>query len=431
MAHTMTTLPIRVYDINGQVQLLGNPLGEGGEGAVYALAGNRQIAVKLYRDERIRALPELSAKIRAQAACPELVKDTRLAWPQFPVYDQRGDFIGYAMRRANGTPLSRLAHSELGPRHFPDCDRLFIVQVLLSLCTTIGCLHDRGVVLGDLNLENVLVTPAGDVVLIDTDSVQFRAGSRVFRCRVGKPELTAPEFHGQRFETIDRSVEGDAFALAVLMFQCLMLGRHPYDNIGGGTPVENIRGGNFPYGTGGARPGTGGAIPAGPWYVIWSHLTYRMKAAFIATFREGACQPDQRTGVAEWKEILKDYRRCLAKGYHSRELRPAEAKSADQRGLPNRHLIPAAQFQAQGREHEHDLRGPRAAFELADLASGSAQRPEARLDAPAILDGLKRTVRAAKLLRLQFNASCCQLRAQGRVVIAAVVSRLRLRSRTR
>lgn len=331
MGNTMTKLLTPVYDCYREVQLLGDLLGEGGEGAVYALAGNQQIAVKLYHDERVRALPDLHDKISAQAACPELVRNVRLAWPQFPVYDQNSKFIGYAMRRANGKPLSRLAHPVLGPKHFPDCDRLFIVRVLLSLCTTVGSLHARGVVLGDINLDNVLVTPAGDVVLIDTDSVQFRAGSRVFRCRVGKPELTAPEFHGQRFETIDRSVEGDAFALAVLMFQCLMLGRHPYDNIGGGTPVENIRGGNFPYGTGGARPGTSGAIPAGPWYVVWSHLTYRMKAAFIATFRKGARRPDQRTGVAEWQEILKDYRRCLKNGYHSRELRPDEAKSADQK----------------------------------------------------------------------------------------------------
>ena len=60
--------------------------------------------------------------------------------------------------------------------------------------------------------------------LIDCDSMQVRAGGKVFHCTVAKGEYLAPELQGKDLATTDRTPESDNFALAVLLFLMLMEG---------------------------------------------------------------------------------------------------------------------------------------------------------------------------------------------------------------
>ena len=119
--------------------------------------------------------------------------------------------------------------------------------------------------------------------------------------------MIAPEHHGANLKVVDRTPESDLFSLAILMFKCLMLGRHPYDSVGGGDVQENLRRGHFPYGTGGAAPGFQGAIPNGPWYLIWSHLSFDLKTLLIRTFTDGAttlpCARDRANGSSRSRNI--------------------------------------------------------------------------------------------------------------------------------
>jgi DNA-binding helix-hairpin-helix protein with protein kinase domain len=104
-------------------------------------------------------------------------------------------------------------------------------QVARNLCAALHALHVKGYVMGDVNQKKILVTTQGFVTLVDTDSFQVRAGATVYRCPVGVPEYTPHELHGRKFDQIDRAPVHDRFGLAVLLFQLLVDGYHPFSAV--------------------------------------------------------------------------------------------------------------------------------------------------------------------------------------------------------
>src|SRR5262249_43516736 len=141
-----------------------------------------------------------------------------------------------------------------------------------NLAAAVRGVHEAGLVIGDLNESNVLVTSQALVTLVDVDSFQVRTADQVFPCRVGKPEYTPPELIGPFYADLDRLPEHDACALAVLMFQLLMQGVHPFAGVyvdADEPPAipQRIADGNWAYGwerSGPVQP----APHAPPWTVL-------------------------------------------------------------------------------------------------------------------------------------------------------------------
>lgn len=336
----------------GESIALASPVGTGGEGAVYIapMPDGRKVAVKVFSERKLESASDrdfLSRKIETmvrmgRANDRALIRHPMLAWPQLSVYDADGQWVGYAMKPAKGKPLSYLAHPMLYRNHFPEMDREKVAQMLVALLNAAQVLHNQGVFIGDVNLNNVLWDGEDVPCWIDVDSFQVDApnGER-FPCPVGRPEMTPREHLDGDYAKIVRTPESEFFSLAILVFQCLMLGRHPYEHIGGGGPVENLRGGHFPYKAGGAVPGTRGGVPKGPWHKIWSHYTYNLKRAFVDAFVDGARDPSKRPSVERWGKELEEYVRILnlpdsapradgeAEWRHSRDMIPAEEKPKD------------------------------------------------------------------------------------------------------
>jgi DNA-binding helix-hairpin-helix protein with protein kinase domain len=111
-----------------------------------------------------------------------------------------------------------------------------------------------------VNHGNVLVGPTGVVRLIDCDSLQIRDRDRMFRCRVGVPTHTPPELQGVSLGSIDRTPNHDGFGLAVLIYQLLLMGRHPFagrhEAAGEMTEERAIREHRYVFGPDAARLGT-------------------------------------------------------------------------------------------------------------------------------------------------------------------------------
>lgn len=321
-----------VYDINGQAQAIGELLGSGGEGSVFSLLNKPNLAVKRYHGdvlEKHRA--RLEAKVEAQIAMYSAVKHLPLAWPRLSIYDSKGQWVGYAMSRASGSPMRYLAHPALQKKHFPAVGRRQIANWLIRLLSVIFELHQQNVILGDINLNNILLEPNSSegLWLIDCDSMQVTTKDGThYPCLVGTAEFTAPEHQNQNFEKTLRTSQSDLYSLAILMFQCFMLGRHPFDQIDGALPAENMRRGHFPYGKNGIRPGSSGGIPVGPWYLMWSWLSYGLKDCFCRTFREGSHDPAQRPDIHQWLNWLEKYRFAIGKPEYGLvdTLRPAHEK---------------------------------------------------------------------------------------------------------
>ena len=314
-----------------RVQLTPQPFAQGGEACVYEIPAFQNAVVKLYHPEILAKRGDaLRQKIDAMSTDPKLlplIQNPQLAWPRFSVRNEQGQWLGYAMRRVQGQPLIKMAHAMAYREHWPALGRVAVVNYLLSLFSTLQQLQQAGVMLGDYNPSNFLCdTSSYQVTCIDCDSWQVRAQGQLFACPVSVADMLPPELLDKNLAQVHRTERTEAFAIAILLFKTLMLGRHPYDVVGGDGPVQNIRRGYFPYGLG------GGGIPKGPWFNIWSHLPFSLKEQFVATFKQGAHQPQHRTTLAQWLELLALYRKELGKGWHDAALRPLQPKSRDYRG---------------------------------------------------------------------------------------------------
>ena len=298
----------KVRDTHGRRYTLGKSLGSGGQAEVFSVEGKKDLAAKIYRSapgpiERTK----LEWMIGHPPATPGL-PGVLIAWPQDLLLDDHGRLIGILLPRVeHGVPLITAFNPRLRAQKLPHYQRAQLMLVAQRLATLVETVHHSGYIIGDLNESNVLISSKGEVVLIDTDSFQVRAlrdGKVItYRSPVGKPDYTAPEIQGVSFHTVDRSYEHDRFALAVLIFQLLMDGRHPYagrwlGNDDAPTLEKSIRQGYFPY----SRPSA--VMQPPPQAPSLASLEPGLAALFERAFGATATSFLNRPSGEEWAVLL-------------------------------------------------------------------------------------------------------------------------------
>lgn len=216
-----------LFDAEGAPLELHARVGEGGEATVRHVAGRDGVLAKVYKDAD--DLDEHARKVVALVAMASPGLEKVAAWPRQLVVDGSGQAVGFLMEHLKGwTPLFTVYQTRSRLRQMPQGDWGFLVRVGRNLATAVAAVHKSGLVIGDLNESNVLVSGQAMVKLIDVDSFQVEVDGRVMGCPVGKAEYLAPELQGRDLELMHRNQRHDLFALAVLLFQTLMLGRHPH-----------------------------------------------------------------------------------------------------------------------------------------------------------------------------------------------------------
>lgn len=215
---------------------VGERIGKGGEGEVFALNDFSDQVVKIY-NAGLRASRE--EKVRAMVREGLAAKTDLVAYPGEIVSDRRGNFIGFLMQLVSGyRPIHELYSPKSRQRYFPKADYRFVIRAALNVARSVGKVHQTGCVIGDLNHSGVLVSQDATVALIDADSFQFRLGIKTFPCVVGVPDFTPPELHGVNLSTVERTLSHDNFGLAVAIFHLLFMGRHPYAGLYKGPDIS-------------------------------------------------------------------------------------------------------------------------------------------------------------------------------------------------
>jgi DNA-binding helix-hairpin-helix protein with protein kinase domain len=217
----------QVFDASGNRIAIGKQLGRGGEGAVFDIEGQPNYVAKLYH---AALTPQKSRKIitMAKRVSPAIAKIA--TWPTATLHTtSKNDVVGLVMPKlGRAQEIHELFNPGSRKKKFPKANWHFLVRTARNCASAFATLHEAGIVIGDVNQNNVFVSDAAIVTLVDCDSFQIHDGKQPFRCVVGVPEFTPPELHGQKFTEIDRSANHDSFGLAILIFQLLFMGYHPY-----------------------------------------------------------------------------------------------------------------------------------------------------------------------------------------------------------
>ena len=219
--------PPRLIDANGRPFPLGARIGGGGEGAVFLVPSDAGLVAKVYLQPPTSQTAE-KLMVMTQAANPALLKVA--AWPTSLLYEARTRLVaGFAMPRlTNCQPIQHLYNPIQRLKSFPKAGWRFQVHAAANLAAAFDEVHKTGCLVGDVNQSNVQVSTQALVTLIDCDSFQVKAGNKNYLCEVGVPHYTPPELQGKSFAGAARTENHDRFGLAVLLFQMLYVGKHPY-----------------------------------------------------------------------------------------------------------------------------------------------------------------------------------------------------------
>lgn len=285
-------------------------VGHGGEACIYAVPSDEHLVAKIYH----KPTTSYAQKLQAMLANPPVNPTASLghisiAWPQelLEAVDGSGQVVGFVMPRIRGMrPIMDFYNPGVRRQHCPLFNYQYLLRTARNLAAAVAALHASRYCIGDVNESNILVSDTALVTLVDTDSFQVPEPSQniVYRCAVGKAEYTPPELQNKVFAEYDRDSHHDLFGLAVLIFQLLMEGTHPFSGIfqGGVEPPPyeaRILAGHFTYSQKKQVP----YLPT-PISPSWDFLHPQLQDLFVRCFEDGHSNPKLRPNAQTWLSAL-------------------------------------------------------------------------------------------------------------------------------
>ena len=281
---------------------MGSSLARGGEGAISRLEERDDLCVKLYRKPPGAQQWQKLKLLRNQT--PGLAKVAALPMSLAYADVERTTLVGVFFPFVHGRAIFELYGARARLEHFPRADFRFLIKVAHNLAGAFEQLHQAGLIIGDVNEQNIRVLPDASVCLIDCDSFQIADPHHVYPSNVGTPLWTPPELQGKDLTGIERTANHDCFGLAQLIFLLLFVGRHPFAGVPRtGSPLapeEAIRTYAFAF----APECLGGPLQPPPGCPPLATLPPELQHGFFRAFREGSAQPGARPMAAEWKTYL-------------------------------------------------------------------------------------------------------------------------------
>ena len=181
--------------------VLTRKIGAGGEGSVFETNVGRDSAyvAKIYRRDKLTEIK--CAKTELMIA--KGIECQGICFPVALIKNEKEESVGFLMPRAKGYELGKSVFlPKLLQARFPQWTRKDTIQLCLTILHKIKYLNDRGIILGDINGQNILVASPTEVYFVDCDSYQI--GN--YPCPAGTAHFTPPEAQGRSYETFLRTL---------------------------------------------------------------------------------------------------------------------------------------------------------------------------------------------------------------------------------
>lgn len=338
-------------DDKGHAIQLTEQIGRGGEGTVYAVAGQSQTVAKIWHNDIDQAAAASKLKVMSRhqpRTAPQ--NEYRIIWPGSLLYTLDGQPAGFLMPRLEPDRWETVL-KYYTPQTTKDLAARYNVSITLelrnrmarNLCQAVAAIHEAGYIIGDINEQNIMATPEGHIAVIDCDAFQVRVpNGHVFKAEKVRPEFQAPELHGRKPSEIVRDTNHDAFSLGILLFKLLCQGWHPYD----GTVIDENKHPGYNGQTTRIRDGV--FYPDKPdivrvreeWLQSWDNLNAPTQTRFIRTFTT-----KERVKPADWEVALSQSQRDKAGrqtiGPESVR-KPAPSKPQPKQPTPQQYVVATA-----------------------------------------------------------------------------------------
>jgi hypothetical protein len=219
--------------LRGRYELIG-VIGKGGMGTVFEAVdrfrvdlaqASHRIAIKVMNTV-ITDRPELFDELRSEFQHLQSLSHPNIV--RVHEFDRDGETAFFTMELLNGTPLSRL----FGARKNAPIGRPYALALIRDIGAAVAHAHSRNVVHGDLNPQNIFVTQAGEVRVLDFGAAhKLKRGPWVSDFEAEQQVSAATPAFGscQVLEGETADVRDDVFAFACVIYM-LLTGRHPFQS---------------------------------------------------------------------------------------------------------------------------------------------------------------------------------------------------------
>jgi serine/threonine protein kinase len=240
-------------------------LGRGATANVYRIHfdGN-DFAAKIYHQGRLFNKNKIRAMLENPPIDCEVISHgqeyPRFAWPLFIVSDRANNEVGFLMPLVDTHESFTLDHYyDLGLfRKLNSHDEAALsykIEIAKNLSRLVADLHSHGHFFIDCKPQNIRVFKRNHVVtLIDCDGFSIKGKNKRFPAELLSTDYIAPEAQRNNTLPADLGEFQDRYALAVILFQLLNRGTHPFqglltdNNLSLNTNDEKAAAGLYPYG---------------------------------------------------------------------------------------------------------------------------------------------------------------------------------------
>jgi hypothetical protein len=220
-----------------RTHLLERLIGEDGAASLYGLPEPRPLVAKIYHEGIDMALRErrVQAMLDRPPDLPDVLDDgerhVRIAWPDAMLRDEEDRFVGYLMPAIDMLATSELEwllqerQARAAGLLLPLGARL---QLAANLATAIAALHERGHRVVGLSPAMLRFhAPSLNIAIPDVDGFSIQGDNERFPAEGVVADYLAPEFQDKPIPAQGEEAQ-DLFALAVVIFQMLNFGIHPF-----------------------------------------------------------------------------------------------------------------------------------------------------------------------------------------------------------